>query len=182
MPYDPPPYLAELSLAEIAEQVAQRKLPPVESWDPQQVTDSFMRIAADGTWYHQGEPIRREAMVRAFAGLLTRDESGQHWLVTPFEKSSIEVEDAAFVAVDVARRDTGLAFRLNTDELVIAGPDNRLRAAGDDDTPALYLHVRRGCEARLNRSTYQQLAEVALEAGDGWTVTSQGEAFSLLPQ
>jgi hypothetical protein len=141
-----------------------------------------MRIAADGTWYHQGDPIRREAMVRAFAGLLTRDVAGHHWLITPFEKSAIEVEDAAFIAVDVARRDEGLAFRLNTDELVIAGPENQLRAAGDADTPALYLQVRRGCEARLNRSTYQQLADISLNEGDDWTVSSMGETFSLLPQ
>ena len=78
MPYDPPPYLAELSLPEIAEQVAQRKLPPVEQWDPRSTGDSFMRIAEDGTWYHKGDPIRRPAMVRAFAGLLTRDNEGQH--------------------------------------------------------------------------------------------------------
>lgn len=186
MPYEPPPQLAELSLAEIAEQVAARKLPPVESWAPEQESDSKMRIAADGTWYHEGEPIRREAMVRAFAGLLTRDGDGRYWLVTPFEKAAIEVEDAPFIAIDVARRDGALAFRLNTDELVIAGPENRLRAAGDPETPALYLHVRRGCEARLNRSTYQQLAEIALEESGGeeaaWRVTSMGESFSLVPQ
>ena len=84
MPYEPPPHLAQLSLAEIADQVAARKLPPVESWDPQQVTDSFMRIAADGTWYHQGDPIRREAMVRAFAATVA---SGLHILgVQPLEE------------------------------------------------------------------------------------------------
>ena len=181
MPYEPPPHLAELSLAEIAEQLAARKLPPVESWNPQHTTDSFMRVAADGQWFHKGDPIRREAMVRAFAGLLTRDNQGHHWLVTPFEKSAIEVEDAAFVAVDVARRNDGLAFRLNTDELIIAGPENILRAAGDRHTPALYLHIRRGCDARLNRSTYQQLADIALKESDDWTVKSMGETFSLLP-
>ena len=182
MPYEPPPHLAQLSLAEIAEQVAARKLPPVESWDPQQATESYMRISADGTWFHKGDPILREAMARVFAGLLTRDDTGHHWLVTTFEKSAIEVEDAAFIAVDVVRRDNGLAFRLNTDELTIAGPENRLRAAGDAETPALYLHVRRGWEARLNRSTYQQLADIALAESDDWTVSSMGETFSLLPQ
>ncbi|MEQ5787141.1 DUF1285 domain-containing protein [Erythrobacter sp. NFXS35] len=184
MPYEPPPYLAELTLAEIADLVAARKLPAVEGWAPQKSGDSAMRIAADGTWYHEGDPIRREAMVRAFAGLLTRDEAGQHWLVTPFEKLSIAVEDAAFIAVDCARADDALAFRLNTDDLVIAGPDHPLRAAGDAETPALYLHVRRGCEARLNRSTYAQLAEIALAEGaenNGWQIASQGARFSLLP-
>ena len=61
-----------------------------------------------------------------------------------------------------------------------------LRAAGHPETPAIYLQVRRGCEARLNRSTYEQLAQIALEtSGDdlehGLMVTSQGAIFSLLP-
>jgi uncharacterized protein len=181
MPYEPPPYLSELSLEQIAGLVAARKLPPVEEWSPARLGDSEMRIAADGAWFHQDGPIRREAMVRAFAGLLTRDASGAHWLVTPFEKLSIEVDDAAFIAVDCAVRDSALVFRLNTDDLVIAGPDNPLRAAGDAETPALYLAVRRGLEARLNRSTYAQLAEIALAEGEDWVVTSMGARFSLLP-
>jgi uncharacterized protein len=184
MPYEPPPYLAELTLAEIAALVEQRKLPPVEGWAPQQSGDSQMRIAADGRWFHEGDPIRREAMVRAFAGLLKRDESGQHWLVTPFEKLTIAVEDAAFIAVDCVRADDALVFRLNTDDIVIAGPDHPLRAAGSADEPALYLHVRHGCEARLNRSTWAQLAEIALAEGaeeNGWQITSKGENFALLP-
>jgi len=181
MPYEPPPYLAELTLSEIAEQVAARKLPPVEGWAPKKIGDSRMLIAADGTWYHDGSPIKRDAMVRAFSGLLLKDADGSHHLVSPFEKLSIVVEDAPFVATDCAQRDGDLAFRLNTDELVIAGPEHRLRAAGDGETPALYLHVRRGCEARLNRSTYAQLADIAIEQGDDWTVVSGGESFSLLP-
>ena len=184
MPYEPPPYLASLTLAEIAALVEQRKLPPVEGWAPQVVGESHMVIAADGTWFHEGGPIRREAMVRAFSGLLTRDDAGHHWLVTPFEKLAIEVEDAAFVATDCVRAGDALAFRLNTDDIVIAGPQHRLRAAGDRDSPALYLHVRRGCEARLNRSTWAQLAEIALAEGaesNGWQVTSQCATFSLLP-
>ncbi|MGB7420037.1 MAG: DUF1285 domain-containing protein [Erythrobacter sp.] len=180
MPYEPPPYLAELTLAEIAQQVADRKLPPVEGWAPQKIGESDMRIATDGTWYHEGSPIRRPAMVRAFSGLLTRDDAGQHWLVSPFEKLSIEVDDAAFIAVDCMRKEGDLAFRLNTDELVIAGPDHGLRVAGDPETPAIYLHVRRGCEARLDRSTYAQLADIAIESsGDDWIVSSQGALFPL---
>ncbi|MFN2100110.1 DUF1285 domain-containing protein [Altererythrobacter sp. MF3-039] len=186
MPYEPPPELAGLSLAEIAEQVAARKLPPVEGWAPERSGESQMRIAADGTWYHEGSPIQRQAMVRAFSGLLRREEDGSYWLVTPFEKLSIEVEDACFVATDVVEKDGGLAFRLNTDELIVAGPDNALRAAGDADNPAVYLHVRRGCEARLNRSTWAQLAEIAIAQGsdeaNGWAVSSQGVRFSLVPQ
>jgi uncharacterized protein len=183
MPYDPPPHLAGLTLAQIAALVEARQLPPVESWSPAKIGESHM-IAADGTWFHEGGVIRREAMVRAFASLLTRDEAGHHWLVTPVEKLAIEVEDAAFIATDCVRKGDALAFRLNTDELVIAGPDHRLRAAGTTDEPALYLAVRRGCAARLNRSTWAQLAEIAIAEGaetNGWQIASNGATFALLP-
>ena len=75
MPYEPPPELAGLTLAEIAELVAARKLPPVDQWAPAREGDSLMRIAADGRWYHDGGEITRPAMIRAFASLLWRDEA-----------------------------------------------------------------------------------------------------------
>ena len=181
MPYEAPPELAGLSLAEIAEAVAARRLPPVSTWSPSVTGESHMRIAGDGSWWHEGSRITRPAMVRAFASLLTRDEAGNHWLVTPQQKLAIEVEDAAFVAVDCVERDGALAFRLNTDEIVIAGPEHVLSVRGSMDAPAVYLAVRHGCEARLDRSTWLQLAEIALTRGDGSSVASGGASFPLLP-
>lgn len=179
MPYEPAPDLASLSLAEIAELNAARKLPPVGQWNPAQTSDSLMVIKADGRWFHDGGEIRRPAMIRAFAGLLRRDEQGQHWLVTPHEKQAIAVEDAAFIATDVSRTGDALAFRLNTDEVVLAGPDNPLIARGDAETPALYLTVRYGTEARINRSTWLQLVDLA---ADDLSLVSQGATFSLVPE
>ena len=178
MPYEPAPDLASLSLAQIAELNATRRLPPVEQWNPQNSGDSLMVIKADGRWFHDGGEIRRPAMIRAFSGLLRRDAEGQHWLVTPYEKQSIAVEDAAFIATDVTRTGEALAFRLNTDEVILAGPENPLIARGDAETPALYLAVRHGTEARINRSTWLQLVELADE---DLTVSSQGAKFSLVP-
>lgn len=180
MPYDPPPELGALSLAEIAGLAEARKLPPVDQWSPGRAGESHMRIAADGRWYHEGGEISRPAMVRAFSTLLMRDAAGQHWLVTPHEKLAIAVEDAAFVAVDVKQENGALAFRLNSDDLVIAGPGNPIMARGDADVPAIYLAVRHGLEARLNRSTYAQLIDIALE-NDTLAVASQGAVFSLVP-
>lgn len=178
MPYVPPPDLATLSLGEIAALAEARKLPPVAEWDPQSSGDSLMTIRADGRWFHDGGEIRRPAMIRAFAGLLRRDADGQHWLVTPHEKQAIAVEDAAFIATDVARTGAALAFRLGIDEIVLAGPDHPLIARGDAEVPALYLGVRHGTEARINRSTWLQLVELA---DDELTVESQGARFSLVP-
>ena len=188
MPYEPPAELAALSLAELAEAVAARRLPAVETWSPARTGESQMRIAADGTWFHQGGRITRPAMVRAFSSLLTRDADGQHWLVTPAEKLAIAVDDAAFIAtdMDVRHDDAGrpvIAFRLNTDDVVIAGPDHPLHVRGTADVPAYYLAVRHGTEARLNRSTYGQLIDHALTLSepDALAVESQGARFGLLP-
>ncbi|WP_309750400.1 DUF1285 domain-containing protein [Novosphingobium sp.] len=178
MPYEPLPDLATLSLAEIAALNAARKLPPVEQWNPAASGDSLMVIKANGRWFHDGGEIKRPAMIRAFAGLLRREGDGSHWLVTPAEKQSIVVEDAAFIAVDVVRTGDSLALRLNTDEVVLAGPEHPLVARGDPDMPALYLAVRHGTEARINRSTWLQLVDLA---DADLAVTSQGMRFSLVP-
>lgn len=73
-------------------------LPPVEHWDPPLSGDIDIRIARDGTWYHEGAAIERPALVRLFAGLLKR-EGDEYFLVTPVEKWRIQVEDAPFVLV-----------------------------------------------------------------------------------
>ena len=78
---------------------------------------------------------------------------------------------------------TVLAFRLNTDDVLLAGPDHPLRVAGTADVPAFYLGVRHGTEARLNRSTYGQLIDHALtrSAPDALAIDSGGQRFALLP-
>jgi hypothetical protein len=170
MPTDPLPDLASLSLGEIAQLVADQKLPPVERWNPTHCGDSEMRIARDGTWFHQGSPIGRPAMVRLFSTILRREPDGGFVLVTPVEKLDIVVEDAPFTAVEMKAdgegRDAKLAFRLNTGDLVTAGPEHPLRFAGTVDAPRPYLHVRAGLEALVVRALYYDLAERALAADD----------------
>ena len=39
-------------------------LPPVHLWNPDFCGDIDMRIARDGTWFYQGTPIGRPALVR----------------------------------------------------------------------------------------------------------------------
>ena len=56
--------------------------------------------------------------------------------------------------------------------------DHPLIARGDAETPALYLAVRRGTEARINRSTWLQLVELA---DADLCLASNGELFSLVP-
>lgn len=181
MPYDAPD-LAKLNLSEIAELVAARKLPPVTDWQPENYGTSEMRIAADGKWYHQGGEITRPAMIRAFSSLLRRDPDGNHWLVTPQQRLSIDVDDAPFVAVEMQSKNEAqsriLAFRLNSDDLVIAGPDHPIELR--NGLP--YLHVRGGLWAKLARAPYYELAEMALdESPDDPGVWSNGARFGIGP-
>lgn len=181
-----PPDLAGLSLAEIARLAGEARLPPVESWNPSHCGDSDMRIARDGTWYHQGTPIGRPAMVKLFSTILRREPDGSFVLVTPVEKLGIAVEDAPFLAVELKSDGSGaerrLAFRLNTGDLVVAGPDHPLRFELRDDGPHPYLHVRRGLDALVARSVYYELATIAIEEGaDPPGVWSDGCFFALDP-
>jgi hypothetical protein len=183
---DPIPDIASLSLAEIAKLVEEAKLPPVEKWNPTHCGDSEMRIARDGTWYHQGSPIGRTAMVRLFSTILRREPDGSHVLVTPVEKLDIVVEDAPFIAVEMkaegSGRDSKLAFRLNTGDLVTAGPEHPLRFVDDADGPRPYLAVRGGMEALVARSVYYDLADRAIADDDTPPgIWSDGAFFPLEP-
>ena len=186
MPMDELPDLATLSLAEIVRLADARRLPPVEQWNPTHCGDSEMRIARDGTWYHQGSPIGRETMVRLFASILRREPDGSHVLVTPVEKLDIVVEDAPFVAVELKADGDGtaatLTFRLNTGDLVTANTAHPLRFEAGADGPRPYLSVRGGMEALVARSVYYELAERALAGDDGVAgVWSDGAFFALEP-
>src|SRR6266496_5826238 len=75
--------------------------PPVHLWNPPDCGDIDMRIAADGTWFYQKTPIGRPALVRLFASVLKR-EGDKYFLVTPVEKCGITVDDAPFLAVELA--------------------------------------------------------------------------------
>ena len=144
---------------------------PISSRNKPAVQDFNMKIAMDGTWYYQGTPINRIALVKLFASVLSKDSKGTYWLITPVERGTIEVEDAPFIAVEVnVEKDTRsnieiFVFRTNLDENVVCGPENPLRVQFDPSTeePRPYILVRNGLEARLTRSVYYELVEMAIE-------------------
>lgn len=157
-------------------------LPPVERWNPPYCGDSHMRIAGDGTWFHEGQIIARPAMVRLFSTILRKDDEG-FMLVTPVEKLSIAVEDAPFVAVlmetDGKGPDLRLTFTTNVGDKIVAGSGHGLRFVPDARTgaPVPYLHVRKGLEAKLARPVYYALVELAVMQDEAFGVWSDGVFF-----
>src|SRR4051794_12732844 len=170
-----------VSFAELQKLIDQRKLPPVERWNPDHCGHSGMRIARDGTWYHDGSPIGRPAMVRLFSTVLRREADGRHMLVTPVEKLEIEVETTAFRVVEMTRqgqrRSRTIAFRLDSGDALILGPEHPLTIAPG---PSPRVLVRHGLEAELTRPVYYELAELALAEGhDPPGIWSKGAFFPL---
>ena len=165
----PPIELQGLDLVALQEMIDQRRLPPVDRWNPERCGHSRMRIARDGTWYHDGKPIRRPAMVRLFSTVLRREADGRHMLVTPVEKLEIDVDATAFRAVEMEteaeREQRRIALRLDSGDALIVGPDHPLRLVVDEHGPSPRVLVRHGLEAELERPVYYELAEIALAEG-----------------
>ena len=178
----PPIELQRVSLAELQKLLDDRRVPAVDQWNPSQCGHSGMRIARDGTWYHEGAPICRPAMVRLFSTVLRREADGRHVLVTPAEKLDIDVESTAFRAIDMRIEGEGgdqrIAFALDSGDALILGPHHPLRIVDTPIGPSPRLHVRHGLEAELTRAVYYELAELALSDGQGG-VWSDGAFFPL---
>ncbi len=169
-----------------AKQAPGRGLPPVHLWNPAHCGEIDIVIRKDGTWFHEGSPIGREALVRLFSTVLRKDPDGFH-LVTPVEKMKITVEDAPFIATRVDREGEGLRFLTNVGDEVVAGPENEIRVEMDAATgePRPYLHVRRGLEALIARPVFYELVELAQERdtpeGPRLGVESNGAWFPIGP-
>lgn len=149
--------------------VPQRRPAPVESWHPPYCGNIGLKICRNGTWLYQGSPIGREALVRLFAGVLRKDVDGATYLVTPAEKVDVDVEDAPFLAVEMAvegaKRDQQLTFRTNVDDMVVCGPEHPLRFAEQQPGGGLkpYVLVRGRLEALLTRALVHELVALAVE-------------------
>jgi hypothetical protein len=186
MPESRPPIdLQGISLNELQRLIDERRLPPVGQWNPPHCGHSGMRIARDGTWYHEGAPISRPAMVRLFSTILRREPDGRHVLVTPVEKLDVDVECTAFRAVEMRREGEGrgqrIAFRLDSGDAVILGPDHPLTVVATGTGPSPRLLVRHGLDAEVTRSVYYELAQIALEQPGAPGVWSDGVFFPLEP-
>ncbi|MGQ3674474.1 DUF1285 domain-containing protein [Xanthobacter sp. TB0139] len=158
---------------------------PVHLWNPPDCGEMDLRIAADGRWYYMGSPIGRQALVRLFASVLAR-EGERYVLKTPVEKIGIQVEDAPFLAVELAVEEGAegpvLVFRTNLDDVVRCGPENPMRFApgGAPGEFRPYVLVRNGLEARLTRATAFDLVargEVRDVEGVGMFGVASGSLF-----
>lgn len=145
---------------------AGRQRPPVTTWNPPDCGPIDIRIDGEGRWFHEGGEIRRPSLVRLLSSVLRREADGSYWLCTPVEKFSIGVDDVPFIGVDHEIRDDGgirqILITTNCGDHVLLDADHPLmtrpRPTGD---VAPYVEVRDGLEARIGRSLFYRLVELA---------------------
>ena len=138
-----------------------------------------MRISADGTWYHEGVPIKRAELWQLFAGILRREADGEFYLVTPVEKCLVEVELHPLIITDVSSEHADDGVRL-TATLNAGGsfpisaeyPLKPEQKAGG----AAYIDLPNGLTALCSRPAWYRLVDMA---DDAHSVVSQGTRFFL---
>ena len=141
-----------------------------------------IRIAVDGTWYHEGAPFTRQALVKLFATILHRDDDGGYSLRTPVERGKITVDDAPFTIVEAWYDDAvsaemtspRLMLRTNLDRIVAADAKHRIRVVTDAETgePRPYIDTGNGLDALILRPVFYDLVDraVSLERGGKTTL------------
>lgn len=155
-------------------------LPPVDDWNPEYCGDSEIRIHRDGSWSHKGEVFKRKKLVEMFSRIIRLDDDGEYYLVTPVEKMKLAVEDVPFIVVGFELvPDSGdgdddgqkIIFETNMGDKVVVDSDHPIsvqtvvedgRSTGRDDV-APYVIVRKNLKARLARSVFYQLVDLARE-------------------
>ncbi len=170
---------------------AGKGVPPVDRWEPEFRGDLDMEIKRDGTWFYNGTPITRAALVQLFSTVLRKDADEKTYLVTPVEKVGIQVEDAPFVAVELNVSGKGdervMTFRTNVGDVVEASRENPLRFEFEAETGGLkpYLLVRGRLEALVARPVMYELAdhgeEIEMDGRLMFAVRSRGASFPIMP-
>jgi hypothetical protein len=138
--------------------------PPLHLWHPALSGDIAIRIATDGTWSHQGDPIKRESLRNLFASILRREDDGEYYLVTPPEKWRIKVDLHPLLVTDAEMRDDTLLLTLNTGKTLTVDEDHALFLEPRVDNVAA-VKLWHGLTALFSRSAWYRLVELSTENG-----------------
>ena len=155
--------------------------PPLHLWHPPLCGDIPIRIAGDGSWYHDGGEIKRPTLVRLFASILRREEDGEYYLVTPGEKWRIEVDKHPLIVTDFdssEEQPASLLLTLNTGKQVTVDADHPLFLDGAAEGIAA-VSLDNGLTALFSRAAWYRLVATAEEIDGVPSISSGGEIYPL---
>ena len=154
-----------------------RSIPPLEQWHPKQCGAMDLLVKANGEWWHEGQLIKRQALVDLFSSVLWK-EQGKFYLKTPVEQIEIQVEDEPLFInqVDVVEIGQQNYIQLITthQDIVIVDAEHPIfmREYAGELRP--YVHVRFGINALIQRAAFLHLVELGelSENAQGETILS----------
>ena len=162
-----------------------RSIPPLAQWQPKHCGKMDLTVKANGEWWHEGQLIKRPALVELFSQVLWK-EDGKFYLKTPVEQIEINVEDEPLLInqVDQVEIEGKKYLQLSTpqQDVIIVDAEHPIfmREYAGELRP--YVHVRFGINALIQRHAFFHLIEYGelLENAQGESVLSlQSGDFNL---
>ena len=154
-----------------------RSIPPLESWNPEQIDDMDLVIKANGEWWHEGGHMTRQSLIDLFATVLWKEEENgvsEYFLKTPAQKLRIQVEDVPLLINDVGivtenevswlefTTTTGDVVRLDDNHSIELRPYKSIVPENESDSAQIrpYMLVLNGLSALIVRNTFYHLTEI----------------------
>ena len=154
-----------------------RSIPPLEQWHPKHCGAMDLLVKANGEWWHEGQLIKRQALVDLFSSVLWK-EQGTFYLKTPVEQIEIQVEDEPLFINQVDMVEIGqqnyIQLTSTHQDIVIVDAKHPIfmREYAGELRP--YVHVRFGINALIQRAAFLHLVELGelSENAQGETILS----------
>lgn len=151
-----------------------RSIPPLDQWQPKHCGAMDLKVLANGEWWHEGQLIKRQAMIELFATVLWKEED-KFYLKTPVEQIEIEVEDEPLFVNQVDQVEIAgkiyLQLTTTTQDVVIVDEDHPIFMRAFQGELRPYVHVRFGINALIQRAAFFHLVEMGELSED-----AEGEA------
>ena len=155
-----------------------RLIPPLEQWHPKHCGAMDLLVKANGEWWHEGQLIKRQALVDLFSSVLWKEQD-KFYLKTPVEQIEIQVEDEPLFINQVDRVEIGqqnyIQLTTTHQDIVIVDEEHPIfmREYAGELRP--YVHVRFGINALIQRQSFYHLVNYGTLSEN-----SQGEAVLTL--
>ena len=140
-----------------------RSIPPLEQWHPKHCGAMDLLVKANGEWWHEGQLIKRQALVDLFSSVLWKEQD-KFYLKTPVEQIEIQVEDEPLFINQVDRVEIGqqnyIQLTTTHQDIVIVDEEHPIfmREYAGELRP--YVHVRFGINALIQRAAFLHLVEL----------------------
>ena len=140
-----------------------RSIPPLDQWQPKSCGSMDLKVLSNGQWWHEGQLIKRQALIDLFASVLCKEE-GKFYLKTPVEKIEIEVEDEPLFIqrAEVVHIDQKNYIQLmsTNQDVIILDQEHPIFMREYQGELRPYVYMRFGVNALIGRAAFFHLIEM----------------------